>query len=139
MKVIASESPQPNPDKDWPSFRTRRDQLYWMARELTRLGMWDLTFALYDEAGSPRRDVLLIDDLAAFNYEERGGLVVVQGKDEVRAEIGRSPDDGDAAILAFAIDWGRKRVVVGTSGGSKAGWGGRAENVVDTAAVTRLE
>lgn len=97
----AAEAADPSPEQTWPSFANKRAQLWWMGRELSRQRLWDTTLIFYDTAGRVLRDDLTADDLCAPLWEEKKGLVVVESKDDVRAEIKRSPDDGDAALLAY--------------------------------------
>lgn len=50
-------------------------------------------------------DDLLIGDLTAPKYKvESGARIKVEGKKEVRLRIGRSPDDGDAAVCAWSLE-----------------------------------
>ena len=46
----------------------------------------------------------LAADLAAARWSVKGGRVAIESKDEVRARLGRSPDEGDAVVLAWWMD-----------------------------------
>ncbi len=76
-------------------FANVRAAAYWRVREL-----------LDPEAGSAvclPDDPELLADLAAPKWELRGGKIMLESKDDLRERLGRSPDCGDAAVLAF---WG---------------------------------
>ena len=50
-------------------------------------------------------DDLLMGDLTTPKYKvESGARIKVEGKKEVRLRIGRSPDDGDAAVCAWSVE-----------------------------------
>jgi phage terminase large subunit len=65
----------------------------------------ELTLGLRDaiESGAclPDDDQLRIE-LSASRYLVRSGRIAVEGKDELKRRLGRSPDHADALILAFA-------------------------------------
>lgn len=66
--------------------------------------MWRVREALDPEnplAYALPPDPRLKADLCAPRWEYRGGKVKVESKDEIKARIGRSPDDGDAVGLAL--------------------------------------
>lgn len=77
-------------------FVNLRAELWWnVGRMLTQDDAWDLT-AIDDQTAA---------DLAAPKYvTDSAGRIKVEKKDEVRARIGRSPDDADALLLAFCTD-----------------------------------
>lgn len=86
--VNVAERPQ-----DPTRFHNLRDEIWWdVGRELSRLEAWDLS---------------LVDDdtlaqLSAVKYSIKGnGLIKIEPKADVRARLGRSPDDADALLLAF--------------------------------------
>lgn len=83
---VAESSSEPS------RFPKLRDELWWMARELSRDRAWVL--ADVDD-----------DTLAQLNaprYKLDGnGRIKVEPKDDTRKRIGRSPDDADALLLAF--------------------------------------
>ncbi len=82
----------PTPGKEH-LFLNKRAEMWWNGRELSRLGLWDLE-AIDDgtlqELTTPRYEVL-----------DARGKVKVQPKAEVTKELGRSPDEADALLLAF--------------------------------------
>jgi len=49
-------------------------------------------------------DPELIADLSAPRWELRGGRIALKSKDEIKDRLGRSPDCGDAVVLAW---WAR--------------------------------
>lgn len=69
-------------------FRDLRAQVWWRMREDLRLGR----IALPD-------DEALFSDLTAPTWTTKGGVIVVQSKDEIRETLRRSPDKGDAAVM----------------------------------------
>jgi hypothetical protein len=75
-------------------FPKLRDQIWWeVGRELSQSGGWDLS-ELDDET---------IGQLIAPRWSpDSSGRVKVEPKDKTRTRIGRSPDDADALLLAFA-------------------------------------
>ena len=69
-----------------------RDEIWWMARELSEEGAWDLS-AVGDET---------LTQLLAPSWEvAAGGRIKVESKDVTRLRLGRSPDEADALLLAF--------------------------------------
>lgn len=79
-------------------FTNLRAQLYWeVGRENLRQGLWNL--AHMEEAEET------IADLCAPRLDTevmaKNGLIQVEAKDEVKRRLGRSPDSGDALLLAF--------------------------------------
>jgi hypothetical protein len=78
----------------YPSrFLNLRAELWWEARERSRLQSWDLT----------RCDDDLLGELAAPRYEilDSRGKVKIEAKADVIARLGVSPDRADALLLAF--------------------------------------
>lgn len=76
-------------------FYNLRSELWWMARDLSKDGGWVLH-------GMDEADVT-VGQLCDPNWHEvSGGRIQVESKDETRKRLGRSPDDADALILAFA-------------------------------------
>ena len=43
----------------------------------------------------------LLQDLAAYRWRPTVSGILIKSKEEMRQELGRSPDDGDAVILAL--------------------------------------
>lgn len=75
-------------------FADKRAAAYWQLRELL------------DPAGAEAialpPDDLLIGDLTAPHWRvQSGGKIRVESKDDIRERLGRSPDDGDAVVMAF--------------------------------------
>lgn len=75
-------------------FKNLRAELWWLARELCEAQVWDLSLIEEDDP--------LLEELKAPNWStDAGKRIVVEQKDEVRKRLGRSPDDADAALLAY--------------------------------------
>lgn len=73
-------------------FRNRRAELFWRLREALERGA-----AVLVEDDDVRAD------LSALRYQfAPDGRIVIEGKDEVRRRLGRSPDRADALALALA-------------------------------------
>jgi hypothetical protein len=75
-------------------FANRRAEMYWVLRELLRTR----------KACIPDKYKESWRQLAAHNYTFRKGtnVVVIEAKEEVKRRLGRSPDDADSDVLAFA-------------------------------------
>jgi len=88
--VNFAESPTPGHEA---KFLNKRAQVWWHTRELCRLGLVDLS-SLGDRAKQ---------ELTVPRYEivDSQGKIKIQPKEEVRDELGRSPDIGDAVVLAL--------------------------------------
>ena len=81
-------------------FANLRAEIWWMARELSQGGGWDLSGV----------DDGTVAQLVAPRYAlDSAGRVRVEPKDQTRKRLGRSPDDADALLLAFYGDRGRVR------------------------------
>jgi hypothetical protein len=76
------------------SFANTRAYLYWHLRELLDPN------AKEPIALPPHPEVL--GDLTSPRYSMRVSGIQIEKKDEIKARIGRSPDVGDALVLAFA-------------------------------------
>lgn len=82
---------------------------------------WNLRTLLDPQYGNPIAlppDDLLIGDLTAPRWKPTsGGKILVESKDEIRKRLGRSTDDGDAVVQAFAarLPDTTPRVVVDTT------------------------
>lgn len=62
-------------------------------------------------------DDLLTGDLTAPSWRmTAGGKIQVEKKDEIRARLGRSPDDGDAVVMAFWLQRSPVSVSTGRRG-----------------------
>jgi hypothetical protein len=76
-------------------FKNQRSELWWMIRDLIKDQAIDLSEM--DDAQAT------IGQLCDPSWKAiTGGKIQVEEKDETRKRIGRSPDDADALILAFA-------------------------------------
>lgn len=90
--------------EDPKRFANVRAEAWWLGRDLTERGEWDLTHIAPDRGaeslriGATREDV--VDELTAPHYSYRAGRVVVEKKEEVKKRLGRSPDVADALLLA---------------------------------------
>ncbi len=91
------------PEYDWleitgesTQFVNRRAELYWTLRELVRRGLVTIPREF-----SPNvwRDLTAVERLA--EPADRG-RIKLEPKEAVRKRIGRSPDSGDSAVLAFS-------------------------------------
>lgn len=88
---VASERAS-RPDR----FVNRRAEVFWWLREALRDGLLDLDPA--DEA--------LAEELLAIRVSENSrGLIQVEGKDELRRRLKRSPDRADAAAMTLVGEW----------------------------------
>lgn len=78
--------------KNRTRFVRLRDEVWWMARELSEAGDWDLSNVDSDT----------LSQLIAPDYEvAAGGKVKVESKETTQKRLGRSPDDADALLLAY--------------------------------------
>lgn len=68
-----------------------RAEFYWYLREIFQR----------EEIGG-NIDEETKQELAATNYKYRSGKIQIQEKEEIKKELGRSPDKADALMLAFA-------------------------------------
>ncbi|MHB1523022.1 MAG: hypothetical protein ACYCS9_05820 [Candidatus Dormibacteria bacterium] len=103
------------------SFSNRRAESWWRLRELLDPA-YGATLAL------PPDDAL-VGDLCAPRWSiSSGGKIVIEAKDDVRKRLGRSPDIGDAVVMALSVDsyaatgplpaavpWGRGGAVEGAA------------------------
>ena len=75
------------------TFKNRRSQLWWLAREKLRLG----------EVCLEAQDSRLTEDLTAVRYSINGDkMIQVESKDDIKKRLGRSTDAGDAFVYALA-------------------------------------
>jgi len=84
-------------DADANLFLNLRAQMYWQLREDLRKGL----------VGLPA-DPALVEELIMPTYEIRGGKVVIEPKDAIKARLGRSPNRADAVVYA---NWVRPRTL----------------------------
>jgi hypothetical protein len=83
-------------------FRNRRAEATWRLREL-------LSPESRETVALPP-DAQLRADLASYRWKlVSGGIIQVEAKDDIRKRIGRSPDDGDAVIIAMST--GARRAI----------------------------
>jgi len=70
---------------------------------------WNLRELLDPELGEPIAlppDDMLTGDLVAVRWREKSGNVIgLESKDAIKARLQRSPDDGDAVVMAFWKDY----------------------------------
>ena len=79
------------------SFANKRSEAWWKLRELLDPA-YGPTLALPP-------DDQLIGDLCAPRWSiSSGGKIVIEAKDDVRKRLGRSPDIGDAVVMALSVD-----------------------------------
>lgn len=77
---------------DAEKFHNRRAEIWWGARERSRLAGWDLGVVEDDD----------IADLCAPRYfTDAKGRTQIEKKEDIKKRLGRSPDSGDALILAY--------------------------------------
>ena len=75
-------------------FVNRRAEVWWMARELSESGRWDLS--AMDNA-----DTTVAQLLTPLQIPDVSGRIKVEAKKETIKRLGRSPDNADALILAY--------------------------------------
>jgi len=85
------------------TFATLRDWLYWHLREVLEDGLIAL----------PPDDMLTADLVAPRWTVTSGGRIKVEAKDDLRRRLGRSPDAGDAVMLAMMPDESPFKLCVG--------------------------
>lgn len=90
QKVMVASSP--TYATEMGEFYQLRDQLWWSVREWLRA----------DPGAMLPADEELLEDLSAPKYEIKNGKIKVTDKDRLKAQLGRSPDKGDALGLTFA-------------------------------------
>jgi hypothetical protein len=78
-------------------FINKRSAAWWRLREL-------LDPANGHELALPPDDLLTGDLTAPHWRTTSGGKVQVESKDDIRKRLGRSTDDGDAAVMAFWVE-----------------------------------
>ena len=98
-EIVAGAKPLRRP-RTMFKFKNLRSQMWWEFREKLRLGQF--SFAMknkaYQDLPIPEK---LVGDLASLRYEISGDKVIeVESKKDVKARLGRSPDDGDAVVMA---------------------------------------
>lgn len=93
VAVNVSESPSVD-----GRFRKLRDEVWWRMRE------WFQDGACSVSQGIPEQDRNeLVSDIQDIRYSySKMGLIKIEGKDEMKARLGFSPDIGDALACTFA-------------------------------------
>ena len=80
-----------------------RAEMWWEARLMSKDRLWFL--GGHDDrevATVPVVDERTMADLTEPRwFENKFGLIQIEEKDQIRKRLGRSPDDGDAVVLAF--------------------------------------
>ncbi|HCT57251.1 MAG TPA: hypothetical protein DGD08_08565 [Gemmatimonas aurantiaca] len=83
---------------DANKFKNLRAQMWWQLREDLRNGLIALP-----------RDRELFRELTTVQFDEDGGIVTLESKDDIRKRLGRSPDRADAVVY---WNWVRPRTRV---------------------------
>lgn len=97
--MVASK---PTEKTEMGEFMQLRDQLWWAVREWLRT----------DPGAMLPPSEKLVEELAIPEYKIQNGKIKVMSKDDMRKELGRSPDEADALCLTFAKAEGRPRARV---------------------------
>lgn len=94
--MVASK---PTEKTEMGEFGILRDQLWWAVREWLRT----------DTSAMLPPNERLTEELAVPEYIIQGGKIKVMSKDDMRKQLGRSPDDADGLCLTFITGPGRPR------------------------------
>ena len=86
--MVASK---PTEKTEMGEFGILRDQLWWAVREWLRT----------DPGAMLPPGENLVEELSVPEYVIKGGKIKVMSKDDMRKQLGRSPDDADALCLCF--------------------------------------
>ncbi len=86
--MVASK---PTEKSEMGEFGILRDQLWWALREWLRT----------DPGAMLPPNERLVEELSVPEYIIQGGKIKVMSKDDMRKQLGRSPDDADALCLCF--------------------------------------
>lgn len=95
-------SSKPTEKTEIGEFASLRDQLWWEVREWLRA----------DPGAMLPPSEKLVEELAVPEYKIQNGKIKVMSKDDMRKELGRSPDEADALCLTFSKGEGAPRVRV---------------------------
>lgn len=89
---------------NFPNFRS---QMYWKLKDDMEHGRIDLSFLLSDKESAQYVEMLQ-EELLSITYEERGGLIFIIKKEDLRHpdRLGRSPDFADTLAI---WNWVRER------------------------------
>lgn len=79
-------------------FNNLRSQMWWQMREDLRNGIIGIV-----------NDQQLINDLSSPEWSVKNGNIVVEGKEEIKKRLGRSPNKGDAAVYWNWVRCARSR------------------------------
>jgi hypothetical protein len=82
--------------RDRMRFKNRRAELFWSLRERLERG----------EVSLPDDDDLMADLAAVRYFFAADGKIQLEAKDEIRKQLGRSPDRADAVALATLLEQG---------------------------------
>lgn len=94
-RVNVAEGPGGLKQEETAKFINKRAQFYWTLREL-------LDPSNPDAIGIPEDDELM-EELLATKYKiNSSGKIQIIGKDEIKANLGRSPDKADALMICCA-------------------------------------
>ena len=97
IRVNVAEAPGGITEEERAKFINKRAQLYWALRE-------QLDPDNIDAIGLPD-DEELVEELMATKFKvNSSGKIQIMAKDEIKSEIGRSPDKADALMIACAPD-----------------------------------
>ena len=98
---VPSETSEARTSDGRLGFRNRRAEATWRLREL-------LSPESSETVALPP-DAQLRADLASYRWKlVSGGIIQVESKEDIKKRLGRSPDDGDAVIIAMST--GSKRM-----------------------------
>lgn len=98
--MAPTEIVQPGVKRVYMNYRA---EMYWNLRDKFER----------DEISLSGLDEDLINQLKIIKYEIRNGQIKIEGKEDMRKRIGRSPDDADGLVYAFAGDRGMEVPCVG--------------------------
>lgn len=94
--MVASK---PTEKTEMGEFGILRDQLWWEVREWLRT----------DQGAMLPPSEKLVEELSIPEYKIQNGKIKVMGKEDMRKELGRSPDEADSLCLTFAKGLARPR------------------------------
>lgn len=97
-RVNVAESPGGNDAEERDVFLNKRSQLFWYLRELFNPNLSENPYPICIPP-----DDLLISDLSNIKYKINSkAKIQIEAKADFKKRMGRSPDRGDALMLAFA-------------------------------------
>lgn len=80
---------------DSARFENKRAEMYWKAAEWVKGG-----------GSLPNDPVLAAELIAPVYWYDKKGRICLEAKSEIKARLGRSPDDADAFVCTFAVELG---------------------------------